>query len=498
MPKKGTFTALQKLQPLKADFGKIARENEALEAQKRQEQRIDEDRAQKKLDRRISSIGEMKDVYTGIDSIDKGLAFGINKATQQMLEVEDALLKDPNNTELLLKRANLGKYSANLAQMVNKYKNYATDLVAGVADGRYSQTRNAGKIAGLNQTFRDKNFVADIDKNGMPTFVEQWDNKNRITRGYSDIFDGTDLSQPVEAFNREEYGGLFKDLGTKDILGVADKDGIITRTKELTEQGRAKLDNTVLDYIGENEENASELAHDIWENTMNRKPEDFNYDEVKKWATDEAESRNDILRQDKRDYEGQRLALARGREARLSATARAKGGGTAFEKATANIEPMTDTKTGEPLDLPDYYQKGVTTARSLNFLFSLKKPVKVGIGDEEISVDEYVLNDDNTITYTGKKKVTDEFGEVSWKNVKGGNLNDNESNKFSRSVGFANATELRQASQDKINNLLDKSEQPKEEKTQKFSDAIEKVIEQVLTKNPNATREQIITQLNIK
>jgi hypothetical protein len=122
-----------------------------------------------------------------------------------------------------------------------------------------------------------------------------------------------------------------------------------------------------------------------------------------------------------------------------------------------NIKQSTDKK-GNPLKVSTSVsgQQGKATE------YTLKSPVEVGIGDAIVTVNNYYIGDDGTISYTGKRKslkktdkiataktIDDETKETIttpseevWVPVNGKVLNDTEANAFAVSLGFDDQQDL--------------------------------------------------------
>lgn len=146
MPKAGTYTALQKLKPISADFGRDAREEEQLAFKYREEKTKRDEKAQAEKDKiTYNALGQVK---TGIESLDMALYNGISQIDKTNYEDWKRARNNPsyaNSDEYKVKSANRKDYVKNLKIFTDEYKKFADKITA-----------MGGNLAGWNEDLRSQ------------------------------------------------------------------------------------------------------------------------------------------------------------------------------------------------------------------------------------------------------------------------------------------------------------------------------------------------------
>ena len=146
MAGKGTYTALQRLKPIEADFGKIAKDEEESNIKaldKRQAKKDAEKAAKDKI-----SFDPQGNILTGIDSLDLALYNGISKVSKNQYESYKKARNNPsyaNSDEYKLKNKNRNNFSKNLKVFTDQYKEFADKITA-----------MGGDLAGWNEDIREQ------------------------------------------------------------------------------------------------------------------------------------------------------------------------------------------------------------------------------------------------------------------------------------------------------------------------------------------------------
>lgn len=282
---KGNLSAFQRVRPIQTDLGDVAREQEQVDFQRKREDRVDSELARrhsKELSNdKERALSNIKNVYTGVGSIDEGLAYGVNKATEEMINVVEALERETDTnkkTKLQLKKANLLKYSDNLSQMVKMYKDYAVDVTTGLQNGKYNKELNGGLLNELSGVFKDFNFVTDFDENGNPTLFKDVNGQPTETK-FADFFNGEGLKKPVANYSKDvflkELKGRYETHKQKD----DNNDFTSKTTVGLTQDDITSIKSDVVNLIGE-EGAPTDQAKAMWVNS-GKDIKDFNYQELK-------------------------------------------------------------------------------------------------------------------------------------------------------------------------------------------------------------------------
>ena len=175
---KGNFTALQKLQPIKQDWGEASRILQAEEEQQYNRKKDEEKARQDKRD----EIGydELAPVITGIDSLDKGLTLGIQEASTMQYQDYKTALNDPSyadSPEYKIRTKNLNNYSKNVKAFSDGFSELAQSVIAKSQDSSLSDwdndllsTLNGGFVSekvkfGVANDGSVEAYVASTDRN---------------------------------------------------------------------------------------------------------------------------------------------------------------------------------------------------------------------------------------------------------------------------------------------------------------------------------------------
>jgi len=166
MPQKGTYTALQKLQPIKVDWAKSAKAGNEREDLLYNRKLAEEKLA--KADRDKIDYDAQEAVVTGIDSLDKGLTLGIQEASTMQHEDfkvarEDSKFAD--STDYKIRTKNLNNYSKNVKGMSDGVSALAQSVIAKSHDGTLS-TWDDELLQTMNGVYTSESVKFGVNKDG--------------------------------------------------------------------------------------------------------------------------------------------------------------------------------------------------------------------------------------------------------------------------------------------------------------------------------------------
>ena len=280
MPKKGTYAALQQLQPISTDFGKIARDNELLQFKYREEKKQKEDAEKQRKDKVTEGFNAdystLQDVITGTQSIDEAYTRGLDSARELRFAIHKSAEKNPEimgDPKTTFITANLRNFSATLAEAGKKYSEYAKTTATGIADGTLSSWNN-DTLDELNSIFVEANLEVQADpETGHPIGLTT-DKNGEIKRvNIIEILDGRGL---IDTPAKYDFQAKTKEIGTK--LGkdvISRQEGFTTIKEQNYSTKEGEVREVVKGLLGSPEE-PSDIAKSIWTDAMGKKKSDYN------------------------------------------------------------------------------------------------------------------------------------------------------------------------------------------------------------------------------
>ena len=408
MPK-GNYGALRRLEPIKEDFGKIAREQEQVDAQKRAEQRSI-DREKKADDRynaekraelnkaKLDDLEKYRPIITGVDSWDKAQTNGIYSAIDRRGEIMESLSKDPfrnnpDSRDLELEYAKLGNYIKDVNDMNTFVKTYTTDLGEGVKSGELSASQNKGKLKRIAGIIDKKNITYDRDKNGNARLIFMDDDGKIQAVTKETLLNNELFSEHVLGFDKNAWVTNIKAASGLD-KSVKEVGGQIITNSQLREEAIENIENEIESLIGTDE--ISARGKGIWEDVMKRDPKELNREELHDYLYDAALGATDKTYSKRTDYQKKNYEL--------NASKNNPNKGT-----KSNISLMRNTTTGEPIK--GYAAKGIGWATGEGYAFSTD--VKdVPVGKMKISVQKYLMNEKGQIAFQGSRTYPEYISKV--------------------------------------------------------------------------------------
>lgn len=240
MAGKGTYTALQRLKPINVDWGDVAKtgvEREDVLYERKQA----EAKARKEARDKIG-YSELKPIITGIDSLDKGIALGLQEAQNMKYDDYKRARQDPayaDSTEYKIRTKNLDNYSKNLklfsdgfAKLAKKVIEKSNNDTLSAWDSELLQIMNGGFVSekvkfGVNPDGSIKALLALTDRNLIT---------DENPEGY--VYDEDGEIQMKEVTPNE----IFKGLGSFSITADVDVDTLAKDMgKELGKDETAKV-----------------------------------------------------------------------------------------------------------------------------------------------------------------------------------------------------------------------------------------------------------------
>ena len=482
MPKAGTFTALQKLQPIQTDFGRIAREEEELQfryrAEKRKAKEKEEAIKKKISDGFTQDYATLVDVVTNTKSIDEANARGVNSARDMIGETYKAIKNDPTllddvNTQIKLQ--NLTKFSKNIKNIEDRYTEYAATIGGGLQDGSLSSW-NDSTLRDLDSIFRNANLDIQVDPNtGLPIAVIGEQDENGEMTGklkrlnLVEVLDGRGLQEAVPVF---DIGKEASDMGTE--LGKR-LDKIQTGFTTIEDQSFEKIETEVRDMVQGligNPKKPTDRAKAIWADNLGEEAKELTEADMKRVEDYYVASVKPFYDEKYFKTIDQSGALA---SKKFKAEKDTTGGG---------IQLRTDTE-GEPLVESPIGVAGDLGGGGWSFTMPVVKgsdgkstpKIKVELEGKEISIETLYLTGAGKVAYKGYHSEGKETGlpgttsqtirgvdigegsKVS-KNLIGttigGGLNDTQLNKVARALNFNNPRELKDHLKEIKNSYIEK------------------------------------------
>lgn len=482
MPKAGTYTALKHLQPITTDFGRIAKEEEALQFKYREEQ--DKNLAKEKAVKDEIANGFTQDYDTLVDvvtnnkSIDEAFARGINSARDRMGEIYRGIKNDPtllDDVDTQLKLQNLTKFSQNLKTVSDRYTQYASDVSGGMQDGTLSQWNN-DTLKDLDSIFVQANLnvetdpetglpiavIGEVDQDGQPT--GELKRLNLI-----EVLDGRGLQDTVPTFDLAKES---REVGDK--LGERLKSvqkGFTTIEEQSFEKIEGDVREMAKGFLG-SVNRPSDKAKAIWSDYLGEDAKELDEADMKRIEDYYVASIKPYYDEEYKKSIDQSGALAatkykdeKNKEEEGEDTT---GGGIQIETDTSG-NPLKVSPTGVYGDIGNgAYSFTLPVVKGKN---GKKTPkVVVDINGEETSIERLYLTKAGKIAYegykSGGKKSTTNKNRSSNKSSStttedvtettiGGGLNENQLNIIARALGKNNASELKKELEGVRNSYMD-------------------------------------------
>ncbi len=267
---KGKFTALQQLTPISTDFGKLVRDNEALQFKYREEARLKkaaDDAIIKEITEDFGDYDTITDVFTGINTLDDGIANGVFLASEMKHNMFKEVKNSPklrNNVEFQRRDKNLDNFSKDIEFMSKTM----TDRVVEIAEredlsGWFDDTTDS-----LNKIYRDKELIwMPNKKTGKATAFIKDKNGKLVSQTRGDIEDGK-LFEPL--FDTYDLTSVAREIG-KDLGGQiqVDVDGFEITSTQYFKYRKDDVSESIKGLLG-SPGDPSPVAKSIWADRMRR------------------------------------------------------------------------------------------------------------------------------------------------------------------------------------------------------------------------------------
>lgn len=434
---KGNYAAYQQIK--RSDIGldnTIAR-NERNQFHYREEKRRAEEAERERLDNLVKDFGltqdALKQEITGINNIDEGIAAGIDRARNMALEAYNRLRKNPDDFKAKLYLQNIDNYAENVKAFTDRYQKYTLDMAKGISDGTYDPILNKERIDGLNNIYRDKNFVLGVDKNGYPLMAIKDPNGSLKIHTMQDVFDGEGLKTPALKANANKwavdtakrYGKLTKErdasgFGTREYIGFDDSK-------------LDQLNKDISSYIGVDDSTITDAARSIWVSDLKQNLSDLDsngLEKIKEYLRNKTINTFDTTDKITTDY-GARNAASR----------------LAFDRKKheeEKLENMVEIEVDRNADgsLLKVESPGGGDPNSETYSFSPAKPIVTGTKDQPVEIQKLFMDTDGNLSYTGRYKTGEESvkdGDVTIKRpvyqpISGSKFNSQKLNTVSRLI----------------------------------------------------------------
>lgn len=300
---KGTYTALQRLRPLEADWTEAG---DILDREEQQAYARSQAKATQEQERRDDiELGDpLEQVITGIDTLDQGLTLGIEEASTMRHNDFKRAHNDPtygDSADYKVRTKNLNNYSKNVKSMSDGIAKIGEKVVTMSQNGSLSswdnellQTLNGAYVSeavkfGVNEDGSVKTTVALTDPSLMsPNNPKGYikDDRGKIQMKEvtgAEIFKGLGMFKITEEVDVEggarEIGTKLKTSSTKTV------NGFTTTTKQTWEEKEPEVRALIKGSLG-NENLPSALSKRIWADEMGRKERELtpeNMKEIEDW-----------------------------------------------------------------------------------------------------------------------------------------------------------------------------------------------------------------------
>jgi len=403
MARKGTYTALQQLQPIAEDFGQIALDAAKVERDIQLQKAKDAAAlakirsAEQETIRKAfgMSYEDLQDVITGIDSLDQPMSAGVNSAASMLgvmhkqANANFRLLRDP---VFMRRKSNLEGFSKTLAAISERYANYAQVVGEGFQKGELSEW-SSGALGEADAVFRKLDLAITANpETGKPLVVFR-DPKTKELRimDINKVLDGRGMAELVPWFDfnksvRLQGAALGKDEFKRIRGGVA----ITTQsfsTKRDAELIKARANMGTA-------EDPSVIAKSIWTNNMGNEPRLAVVDgKITKSLTDK--DLDDIA-------EFYTDALGGYYDAKYVETPIRSSGASGKSGGLNTIILETDTKGKVSQEIPEDLFKLEDDVGNITPFSIPSKTVYLGHKDEKREIQRLFITDTGLIGYEGR------------------------------------------------------------------------------------------------
>lgn len=286
MPKAGTYTALQKLKPIEADFGAIA--TKAAEASLARRKQLQSEKKDRQVQRDKIGFDNLEPVITGIDTLDQGIALGIGEATDMQHADFKKALNDPSfadSADYKIRTKNLNDYSKNVKKFSDGFSELAQTVIAKSNEGTLSawddellSTLNGGFVSekakfGVNEMGGVEAYIASTDQleiteENPEGYILDEDGKMKLTKVTpNEIFKGLGQFSVTGDVDIQQTSS---DIGTK--LGksiTSEIDGFTITSEQSWETKKGETRKIVRGMLGSPHAPTS-LAKRLWADVMGK------------------------------------------------------------------------------------------------------------------------------------------------------------------------------------------------------------------------------------
>ncbi|MGV6830323.1 MAG: hypothetical protein ACWA5P_02015 [bacterium] len=273
MAGKGTYAALQRLQPLQQDFTEDLRFAENQGFRYRREQQINDARADRKKagqdQFKVDAAGKLKTFQTGFASIDEGVAQYIQEdLVNQLNDQFEILEKNPDNWRAKLSIEQIIKQPEELKTLFGGLISRAQELDKGIKDGTYSANLNQNVIRDFETLLKDKKFGLRFINGSTNLFVDtDGDGINDAQReglNLQNMFDDDALGTFHQRFDVEKWVKDKVDLGIGISENVSQKGFTTTETKGVKDQYVNDLTREIDQLLGDDENTLTWQARSLF------------------------------------------------------------------------------------------------------------------------------------------------------------------------------------------------------------------------------------------
>lgn len=332
MPTAGTYTAWQQLKPLEGDVATDLQNQEKLDLEKQQQDREDArftadekekaaKAAKEKRKEREDDLNALDVKATGFSSHDDPIIDLYSRPgglKDQYNSVMDALEKNPDDRDALMKLHNMKKSVETLNQFRAPIMDNATALGKGLADGTYSETLNkktkddynALMKAQYTYQFDDKGIIG-VKRVGSAPYDPDGDG---IPNDFSvqDVNDASRFANFRQRFDvKKDMDQAKVDFGTKET--VTDGAGYTTTTiKGFDQKKKPLLTKSIDDKFGPSLDKMTDAFKSYLGDTLKTDPAsvktDADFQDIKKHYVDNVIAQYDEVQKNEKNYTAENAA----------------------------------------------------------------------------------------------------------------------------------------------------------------------------------------------
>ena len=315
MAGKGTYAAFQQTGRSEVGLKDTIQRDETNQFWYRREQReIDAAKREAEkasLDLFGKTLDKLKPEFTGIDSMDKGIAQGYRAAADFSKEMYDRLRGNPDDFEAQMALTTVGKYGDNLGAFTSRFKEHAGDFMTGLEEGKYDPNLNQGLYGFWDSIFNRNDFMMGVDKRGFSTMAVKDENGEVKFIKFEDVFNGKALPTPIKRFlsdswavaKAKQYGILEETMDSRgfktDVYKGFDPMKTETLWRDIDEEFGTKV------------EDVSDSFKSYWVTTLKKDLKDLNqenFNDAKRELMDKVINTNNTTIEKKIDFSAQNYA----------------------------------------------------------------------------------------------------------------------------------------------------------------------------------------------